>query len=150
MRSVRPESPGDRGPGVEPAAKPIIASLGLRLAHGGMPPHQIRTRVLSPAKINDFVVPQRVGVSGRAWEWSQDAAVDHGEAVFARQVEDLVVAFRRVFFGTQDEKADPADGPPLNLSGVFLLISGLGELFFNPLFGFLVSRLDGHEETDAA
>src|SRR5262249_4548054 len=103
MRSVRPESPGDRSPGVEPAAKPIIARLGLRLAHGGMPSHQIGTRVLCPAKINDFVVPQRVGVSGRAWEWSQDAAVDHGEAVLDREVEDLVVAFRRVFLEAEDE-----------------------------------------------
>src|SRR5262249_1099649 len=103
MRSVRPESPGDRGPGVEPAAKPIIASLGLRLAHGGMPPHQIRTRELSPAKINDFFVAQGVGVSGRGWEWSQDAAVDHGEAVLDREVENLVVAFRRVFLEAEDE-----------------------------------------------
>src|SRR5215470_39168 len=150
MISVRPKAPGDRRPGVELAAKPVIARLGFRLAHCGMPPDQIGTSVLSPAKISDLVLDQRVGVCGRTREWSQDAAVDHGESVPDREVENLVVAFRRVFLEAEDERADYTDAGAMNLADVFLVIADQIELFVSRVQCFLVNGLDAHKEADAA
>lgn len=150
VRAVRPEAFRDRRPGVEAFPEIRVVLFHFVLRHRRMLPDEIPAGVVLPVEVEDFTFFFRLLVNFRAGKRRHDARIDHGQAVFHREIIDLIEARGCVLVEAENEGADDIDARTVHLFDVLFVIFDLIERLVGRVQRVLVDGFDADKEADAA